>query len=273
MPSMGLLRLATLTVTLAALPSIAAAQRTDEDWLERCQDQDRGDLVKHCDVRVFPRLRAPAGPLRVDPGANGGVSVVGWDRNEVEVHARIEARAETLAQARVLAEEVRIETGGVIGADGPSNHRDANWHVSFVVYVPARSNLELSTRNGPLSVRGVRGTMDLQAQNGPISLNEVAGDVRARAQNGPINIELGGRRWEGAGLDAETRNGPINLSVPDGFNADLETGTVNGPFTSEIPLSVTLQGRLRGPLNAKLGDGGPPIRVVTTNGPVRIRRS
>lgn len=268
-----LLRLATPAIALLMLPAMVAAQRSDEEWLERCQDQDRGDLVKHCDVRVFPRLRATAGPLRVDPGTNGGVSVVGWDRNEVEVHARIEARAESMAQARVLAEEVRIETGRTIGADGPSSQRNANWHVSFVVYVPARSDLELSTRNGPLSVRGVHGTMDLQAQNGPISLHEVGGDVRARAQNGPISIDLEGRRWNGTGLDAETRNGPINLGVPDGFNADLETGTVNGPFTSEIPLSVTLQGRLRGPINAKLGDGGPPIRVVTTNGPVRIRRS
>jgi hypothetical protein len=102
----------------------------------------------------------------------------------------------------------------------------------------------------------------------------VGGDVYARAQNGPISISLTGTSWQGAGLDAETRNGPISLSVPDGFNAQLETGTENGPFVSDISLTVTsFRGRMRGPISTTLGNGGPPIRAVTTNGPISIRRS
>ena len=91
-------------------------------------------------------------------------------------------------------------------------------------------------------------------------------------QNGPIAVTLAGTTWQGAGLDAETRNGPISLTVPDGYNARLETGTVHGPFASDLPLTVTLQGRLSGPFTATLGSGGAPIRLVTTNGPVSIKR-
>lgn len=47
----------------------------------------------------------------------------------------------------------------------------------------------------------------------------VSGDVRARAQNGPIGVVLAGSSWQGAGLDAETRNGPISLSIPAGSSA------------------------------------------------------
>jgi hypothetical protein len=36
---------------------------------------------------------------------------------------------------------------------------------------------------------------------------------------------------------------------------------------------VTLRGRMQGPINATLGRGGAPIRAVTTNGPISIRRS
>jgi DUF4097 and DUF4098 domain-containing protein YvlB len=145
--------------------------------------------------------------------------------------------------------------------------------VNFVIYVPNTSDLELYTQNGPLSVRGVTSRMTLESVNGPLSLREVSGDVYARAQNGPISVTLTGNSWQGAGLDAETRNGPITLSIPDGYNAQLETGTQNGPFSSDIPLSVTLRGRLRGPISATLGTGGAPIRLVTTNGPISIRRA
>ena len=70
---------------------------------------------------------------------------------------------------------------------------------------------------------------------------------------------------------AETSNGPLTLEIPERYNAQLETGTVNGPFTSDIPLSVRLSGRRTQRIEATLGSGGPPVRAVTTNGPVTIR--
>jgi hypothetical protein len=256
---------------LMLAPASALGQQSDEEWLEDCQDDsDRGRLVAFCEVRVAD---APAGggPLRVEPGANGGVAIVGWEQDRVEVHARVVARARTEAEAAELAAEVDVALNGVIEADGPSNDRSRNWSVSFLVYVPAASDAEAETLNGPLSVTGVSGRLRLDAQNGPIRLRDVGGDVVARTQNGPLSVELSGTRWDGAGLDAETVNGPVTLTVPDGFNADLETGTVNGPFTSDIPLTMTVRGRVGRPFNGTLGEGGPPIRVVTVNGPVRIR--
>jgi hypothetical protein len=115
--------------------------------------------------------------------------------------------------------------------------------------------------------------MDLSTHNGPLSLSDVGGDVKARAVNGPLSVNLSGRRWDGEGLDAETNNGPVSLAIPEDYSARLETGTVNGPFSSDIPLTVTFRGRLNKHLNVTLGQGGAPVRVVTTNGPVSIRRS
>jgi hypothetical protein len=257
------------------LPAAGAAQQSDDEWVRDCQERnERSRLISYCDVRVV-QMAAPSGPVRAIPGENGGVAVEGWTGRGVEVHARIQGRAETEADARAIADAVRVQTGATIAATGPETNRDASWFVSFVVYVPANSDLELTTGNGPLSVRGVTGRMALETGNGPLALGDVGGDVHARAQNGPISVTLTGTSWRGTGLDAETQNGPISLSVPEGFNAQLEAGTDNGPFASDIALNVqSLRGgRIRGPISATLGDGGPPIRVVTTNGPVSIRRS
>ncbi|HMG17788.1 MAG TPA: hypothetical protein VK573_03605, partial [Gemmatimonadales bacterium] len=106
----------------------------------------------------------------------------------------------------------------------------------------------------------------------PLSLSGVGGEVRARAQNGPLTIELMGARWEGTGLDAETQNGPADLRIPENYNAKVEFGTVNGPMDVGFPMTVTLSGRIRDRINTTLGSGGAPIRVVTTNGPMTVRR-
>jgi hypothetical protein len=84
-------------------------------------------------------------------------------------------------------------------------------------------------------------------------------------------VALSGSTWEGAGLDAETRNGPISVAIPAGYAAVLETGTVNGPFETEIPLQVRIEpGESDRRFRVELGGGGPLVRVVTTNGPVSI---
>jgi DUF4097 and DUF4098 domain-containing protein YvlB len=97
--------------------------------------------------------------------------------------------------------------------------------------------------------------------------------VRARTTNGPLDVDLTGSHWEGVGLDAETSNGPVNLGVPTDYSARLELGTVNGPFNVAFPLTITVEGRLGRRMTTTLGAGCAPVRVVTTNGPVSIRRT
>jgi DUF4097 and DUF4098 domain-containing protein YvlB len=133
--------------------------------------------------------------------------------------------------------------------------------------------LDLETYNGPISVENVSGRISMQAQNGPISLRGVSGDVRGRAQNGPIHVVLEGSRWNGAGLDVETVNGPINVRIPRNYSAELETGTVNGPVNLDLDQPIPVRGRITRRIEARLGSGGAPIRVITTNGPVTLRNS
>ena len=138
--------------------------------------------------------------------------------------------------------------------------------------VPRESNLEVETVNGGISIAEVSGESEFRATNGGISLDGLGGDVRGRTTNGGLHIELTGDKWDGRGLDVQTTNGGISVRVPDDYSAILESGTVNGSFRIDFP--ITVQGRLdRRRITAELGDGGRTIRVVTTNGGVEIRRS
>lgn len=273
---MRLIRLSA-AFALVLFPGLLHAQdrETDAEWLEQCRQNgsyNNDSRGRACEVRNVP-VRLSGRSISIDGRQNGGVRVMGWDGDSVRVTARMQAQERTDGAARDLLSRVRIVADGrSVRADGPSTEGDddASWSVSYFVFVPRRFDLDLEAHNGGLGVSNVSGRLDLRTQNGGVSLSGVGGDVRAHTQNGGLNVQLTGSQWEGTGLDAETRNGSVRVSVPEQYAAQLETGTVNGSIRTDIP--VTVSGRISRQLSIPLGGGGRTIRAMTTNGSVSITR-
>jgi hypothetical protein len=251
------------------VPLAARAQDEDraQNWLENCRYRGNYDRVHFCELRNIT-LR-PGEKISVDGHENGGVAFYGWDRNEVKVVAMIQTNADEDSQAEALAKQIRINTdGGRISAEGPSSLSRRWWSVSYEIYVPRRSNLEAVTRNGGVSAADVEGELDLHASNGGIHIDNVGGDVHGETTNGGVSALLSGTSWRGKGLDLRTTNGGVNVTIPRGYNARLETGTTNGGMRVDFP--ITVQGMIGRRIQTQLGSGGPLVRVITTNGGVRI---
>jgi DUF4097 and DUF4098 domain-containing protein YvlB len=237
-----------------------------------CRDNWYNDkLVGHCDMRE--QTLAPAGGvLSIDGRQNGGVSLKGWDQNQILVRARVQTGATSAAEAEELAKQIRIETGGgKIFASGPESRRDYHWDVSYEVFVPRRSDLSLDTHNGGISISDVSGRIEFNAINGGVVLRRVGGNVSGGTTNGGLVVELAGDHWDGEALNVKTTNGGIVITIPENYSARLETGTVNGGLNIDFP--VTVQGRITRELAVNLGSGGATVRAMTTNGGVRIRRA
>ena len=235
-----------------------------------CRDDWHGErLASHCEIKE--QTLPAAGAVSVDGRKNGGVSVKGWDRNEILVKARIQTSAPSQADADALAQQITIETAGAkIFASGPETRRDYFWSVSYEVFVPRRTDLSLVAHNGGISISDVQGRLEFTAVNGGVALRRVGGTVHGGTTNGGLSIELTGDRWDGEEMDVKTTNGGISMSVPENYSAHLETGTVNGNLSVDFP--VTVQGRISRELAVNLGSGGPTVRAMTTNGGVRIKR-
>jgi hypothetical protein len=260
--------LMTVALVLASAQAFAQQQGRSERWLRNCEDYD-SDRERFCEIRDVT-IKVPDRGVFVDGRDNGGVAFYGWDKNEVLVRALIQTNAETRSAAEGIAKEIKILTdGNRIRAEGPLSRRHAWWSVSYDVFVPRKVNLDADTHNGGITVEGVEGRMELRAVNGGITLRDVAGDVRAETTNGGVNALLTGTSWKGEGLDLQTTNGGVGLEIPRGYNANLETGTVNGGMNIDFP--ITVQGTIGRRITTKLGNGGPRVRATTTNGGVRIR--
>jgi DUF4097 and DUF4098 domain-containing protein YvlB len=265
----------TTAAIVAALATAGSAQTRDRDSTRAggdagCAEQQRNNRPTFCEEREA--TIGGANPIDIDAGNNGGIRVHGWDRGDVLVKARVSASAATEADARRLVAGVHVDTsGGSVRADGPqTSGRDESWSVSFDVQVPRAAMLTLNTHNGGISIEGFHGSARFHATNGGVTLNSVDGDLKGETTNGGVTVDLVGDHWNGTGLDVQTRNGGIRLTLPAGYSAELETGTTNGGFNVDFP--ITVQGRIDRILTATLGSGGPKLRAMTTNGGVTIRQ-
>lgn len=263
-----MLRVVCLSAALAAATATGFAQPRPP--FRDCADRigSARNRAMHCETRE--ETFAGSGLLDVDGSPNGGIRVQGWDRTDIHLVAQVLTFADSDARARALADAVRIETGGRVRASGPDNGPDESWTVSYRINVPRDARLALTTRNGGVSIEDFRGAATFRATNGGVSLTDVSGDIRGETTNGGLEIRLSGDRWEGRGLDVETRNGSVRMQVPDRYSAELETRTENGRVRIDFPVMLT--GSSGRSFRTTLGSGGARLRATTHNGGIRIER-
>lgn len=263
-----------LAVAAAALAFAAVtppAQPVSPGTNAWCQASNHGgDREAYSEVREFV-VPASGATITVDAAPNGGIKVEGQARQDVQVQACVSATASTEAEARALAQRVEVTaTSDRVSSAGPDGlGRREGWHVSYRLSVPHQTSLSLRSTNGGIAIANVEGQIDFRTVNGGVSLARIGGDVRGRTTNGGVDIELDGPTWNGGGLEVQTQNGGVRLTLPANYSAQLETGTVNGRLNVDFP--VTVQGRIGREIQTQLGSGGPLIKVRTSNGGVSIR--
>jgi hypothetical protein len=233
----------------------------DNSW---CDERGWGSSSdRHCEVREATWASTGA-PIAVDSQPNGGIEVVGWDRNEIRLRVKVVAEGDSPAEARSNAAAVRVETDGTIRAVSSGRA----W-ASFRLEVPRQSTLTLHSKNGGLHLRGLAGAVEARTVNGGVHLEHMAGKVLARTTNGGVHVDLDGETWDGESLDIETSNGGVHLEIPADYNARLQTSTVNGRIHAPAELRRQFDGKR---LDAELGRGGALIRIETRNGGLHVNQ-
>lgn len=215
----------------------------------------------------------PGGHLAVHT-MNGGIDVIGEDRNDVELEARVTTWAPSDSEANALLNRVTIDTGGGDIRDHgprPSFFGREGYSIDYHLHVPQHLTADLHTMNGGIDLTRLDGNLQFDTTNGGVTLDRLSGDVQGHTVNGGLNITLAGDRWQGQGLSADTTNGGIDLRLPDHYAAHLETATVNGGISVNFP--ITIQGEIKNHLTTDLGGGGPTIHVQTVNGGITINHS
>jgi hypothetical protein len=234
------------------------------------------------------RLAIAGRNLTINLSESGGipVTVTGSDRSGYAV-LLCKGAADSASLAGVRLDQSKGALT-VVGPDGEkwggvlviSAPRDAQLDVSAKNGPVSISNIEgrlnAKVKNGPLKLEGVGGNVDVAATNGPVSFSGNSGDVKLVAENGPVTIRLSGASWEGGELHSTTKNGPLTLKIPDHYG----TGVVverseHAPLRCASDLCGDRSSMRAGEGDERiaLGSGATRVHLSSENGPISISES
>lgn len=264
-----------------------------------------GESATHEEVLVVPC--PPGRSIRIY-NANGKTRVVGEDRDDIEIRVRKSVRADCPDLAAKLLDSIRLQnsnSGDVLEIEVQIPRKCSRRAVAHIeLCVPRDTEISLSSTNGKICLEGLERSVRARSSNGSISINEINGDIdvttanakvtcrcthghlRARSSNGKIEVDnhqgsIDASTSNGVirasldelgdtGVSLTTTNGRIVLDLPDDPNADVDIRVENGHIRNDLELedqTSDIDGRVRG----RLGRGGTPIRLRTSNGTISLR--
>lgn len=134
-----------------------------------------GEMKRQFDVKA-------GGYLDVDINTGGAINVSGWDKDQVEIIVNFKGRE--------LDDDIWVDIeqhGNDVTVNGGAE-RNSNERLDFVIKVPSKYNIKLSTMGGPLTVTGVEGKMDGETMGGNIYLKDLKGKVKFSTMGGSIEL-------------------------------------------------------------------------------------
>ena len=135
--------------------------------------------------------------------------------------------------------------------------------------------LTARTEDGSIRARGIDGSARMSTGDGSIGVDGTLSGARLETNDG--SVEITARRGSRVDADWEitTGDGSITMGVPEGLSADVEARTGDGPIRVRN-LGVNA-GKPEGDedhdgnsTRFRIGGGGKPIRLKTTNGSITI---
>lgn len=174
----------------------------------------------------------------------------------------------------ICAVHAKDKTPGRCHRGGVSSE-SFRWHgnrvkINFDVQVPRGVRFNARTTNGNVLGRGLDSVVEAMTTNGNV---EVATSEWASATttNGGVRLSIGNAKWTGE-LEVKTTNGSVDVTLPASAEFKLDAATTNGGIHTDFP--ITVQGSFNSKeLSGTVGAGGRELKVVTTNGGIRLSKS
>src|ERR1043166_6852868 len=156
----------------------------------------------------------------------GTVTVEGWDRNEIELTALLEAPTANIVpqtlSGTLVVNLVRDNQGREVG------------NVNFLVRVPYSTMVDIETMMGNLSVSNIQSGLVRAhiSSDGDITLMNII-SATVSAENGIGDITFDGQILNGGNYRFSSRMGAISLRIPFSASFDL---VATAPSTRNISL-------------------------------------
>jgi hypothetical protein len=286
--STGAVLLLTLLFLFAInVPNTARSQQ------KKTVDPNRQPKLVRTTLRHEALRFAYGGTLTIVGAPAGSIKIEGWPRNEVDITAEIQLRADTETDLDLLAAVnglVLDDDSGHIRVLSTGTHdktymRKAKkfpkaliglpWKIDYRIRVPMLTDLEINAGRGPIDLAGIEGNIRLSAAESETNLNLSGGSLTATVAIGKVTLSIPSRSWRRGSVDIRVGAGEIAVELPPGFNGDLDADILRmgqivdaygGLEVREKPGLTPLIVRGRS------GAGGAMIKLTLADGRINVRK-
>lgn len=244
------------------------------------------------EVRRFPY----GSTLTVVGAPNGAITIEGWQRNEVDISAEIELRADTENDLNTLAlvntfvvdedaNHVRVMSTGThdkafmrtVAKKFPKTLMGLPWKIDYRIRVPQVTDLEINGGHGPITISGVEGNIRVSAAESDANLTVTGGTVSATIGVGKVNVAIPVRGWRGVGAEVQLVTGDITVELTPGFSGDINADVLRlGRIEDNSGILEARQTRGTGGANhimVTAGAGGPFFKFTVGDGTIVIKKA
>jgi len=240
------------------------------------------------------RRLAFGGTLTIVGAPEGSITIEGWSRNEVDIRAQIQLRADTEADLDLLAavnnfsidedmNHVRVLSTGThdkvfmkaVAKKFPKALLGLPWKIDYRIRVPFATDLEINAGQGAINLAGVEGNIQLSATESEANLQLSGGTFSATMAAGKLNLNIPLRSWRGVGGEVRLAAGEVTVELPPGFNGDIDaeilrSGQITDSYGELEPREkpgITSQ-----VMKARAGAGGAFFQFTVGDGAINIKR-
>jgi hypothetical protein len=253
----------TALLLLAALPAPASAQNV------RSHDTD---LREGIGSATTIEIRDVSGSITVTQAADATVTVHAHATSRTSDPSAVTVQLRHDGDSLVIC--TRYPGSSDCGDHHPDSNNDGNdVNVDIAVTVPLDARVVANTVEGNVSATQLRNDVRAGVVRGNIRIG-TSGHANAKTVNGSIDAILS----ESANVDGvqlETVNGSIHLTVPQSVNASIYARTLSGSLIADP--GVTFSQRDNGIVGSSgtitLGRGGGRISLRTLSGSIRVSRA
>ncbi len=262
---------------------------------KRLPDPNRVPPLVRTTTRREVRRLGFGGTLTLVGAPAGSITIEGWSRNEVDITAEIQIRADTEADLDRLAalnnftldddsNHIRVLTMGThdkaymrsVAKKFPKELLRLPWKIDYRIRVPIAIDLDINAGRGPVSLAGTEGDVRLTASESETILNLAGGSLAVTIVTGKVNMSVPTRSWRRGGVDIRIAVGEITLQLPAGFSADLDgeilrAGQINysyGELEAREKPGLTPR-----KMKARAGAGGAFFQLTVGVGTININKA
>lgn len=183
---------------------------------------------------------------------SGDITVKTWSKAEVKIDALKISKADSLAEAKENAGEVKIEVseeGNVLRIETKypeKTRRKFSVSVNYELMIPSQASANMHSVSGSVSLTKIGGAAKASTISGNVTVEDVAGMLKAHSVSGNVNVMTAG-----SGADCDSVSGNVEIY---GSTGDVALKTVSGKVVAE---------RVKGSVEAETVSGSVKLNDIT----------